>query len=172
MNIVTPTNHTISVQTLAFVDESIVSTSCQFWYPSSVLLKPLLPAAKHKKRSFSPYTGPRIVSLVHTWKELMDLDLFTEQIKKRKGDLSLLKSAFQEAPGVEGDNKLIFEQSLRGVMRDHVRNQVENEVENLAALVVTAVNCAEEGLCYYSAPFLLLSDAFDCITVDLRKKFF
>ena len=102
----------------------------------------------------------------------MDLDLFAEQIKKSKGDLSLLKSAFQEAPGVESDKKSIFEQSLRVVMRDHVLNQVENEVEDLAALVVTAVNCAEEGLCFYSAPFLLLSDAFDCITVDSCEKLF
>lgn len=105
-------------------------------------------------------------------RQRMDLDFFTERIKTHKGDISLLKSAFQEAPGTETDKKSIFEQSLRVAIRDHVLNQEENEVDELAELVVAAVKCAEENLCYYSAPFLLLSDAFDCITVDSCEKLF
>ena len=97
---------------------------------------------------------------------------FAQHILHCNNDLSKLQQAFQQAFGNESDKKSIFEQSFRDVMRDIIVDSHKTAVESCKSLVVLAIHSAEADICYHSVPFLLLSDAFDCITLNLCEHLF
>lgn len=87
-----------------------------------------------------------------------------QSLSKGTGSLSLLQESFKLAPGNENDKRSIFEQSFRDVMRDLLVSS--GRTHSFNSLLSLSVSCAEYQICYHSVPFLLLSDAFDCITLD------
>ena len=99
---------------------------------------------------------------------------FAQNILQFQGDISQLQEAFQQAPGQEGDKKSIIEQSFRDVLKELIlkSDKSSQSVSSFIDLVLLAVKCAEIGICYHSVPFLLLSDVFDCITLDLCENLF
>lgn len=95
--------------------------------------------------------------------------LFTQHILQSKYELSVLQQAFQVASGNDNDKKSILEQSFRDVMRELI---VESTIDSYTSLVRLAISSAESQICYHSVPFLVLSDAFDCITLDRCESLF
>ena len=93
-------------------------------------------------------------------------DFFSKTILNSGVDPSALQKAFSEAPGLENDKKSILEQSFRDVLVDIVKNVESLSISSVTDVIVLAIRCAEEEISYHSVPFLLLSDAFDLITLD------
>ncbi|XP_003382878.1 PREDICTED: THO complex subunit 1-like [Amphimedon queenslandica] len=93
-----------------------------------------------------------------------------QTLKNGASSPSLLQEAFGKASGNDNDKKSIFEQSFRDVLRDLIAK--DPLVSSFSSLVSLSVLCAESQICYHSVPFLLLSDAFDCITLDFCEKLF
>ena len=97
---------------------------------------------------------------------------FHQIILDCNGDPVELKKAFTEAQGLDNDKRSILEQSFRDVMMIFAKNKHNDSVTSMTDLVLLAIKCAEEELCYYSVPFLLLSDAFDMVTLDRCEDLF
>ena len=97
---------------------------------------------------------------------------FCQSILNSRNDPVKLKESFSEAPGLDNDKKSLLEQSFRDVMMDAVRNTESVSVSAMTDLVLLSIKCAEEEICFHSVPFLLLSDAFDMITLDRCEQLF
>ena len=97
--------------------------------------------------------------------------LFSRHISQCNGDITALQKIFKLAGGTENDKRSIFEQSFRDVLRDVIIKD-ENVIQSSKNLIQLAITSAEVQICYHSVPFLLLSDAFDCITLDHCESLF
>ena len=96
---------------------------------------------------------------------------FYQSILNCNGDPAGLKKAFLESTGLDNDKKSIIEQSFRDVMMDSTGKD-SGSVTTMTELLLLAIKCAEEDICYHSVPFLILSDAFDMITLDHCENLF
>ncbi|XP_068679431.1 THO complex subunit 1-like [Montipora foliosa] len=79
-------------------------------------------------------------------------------------DLVDFTSVFQETPGSEQEKKLIVDQ----IFRDLVKEQLVKgkNVERCKCLIKLVIKSAVEGHCSPNLVFILLSDMFDCITLE------
>ena len=105
-------------------------------------------------------------------KETSTRQILADKISKCKGSIAALQKAFQECGDLEVDKKSTCEQSFRDVLKDLIINVDKSTMQPFAELVLLAVQAAELGICFHSVPFLLLSDAFDCLTLDVCEKLF
>ena len=101
-------------------------------------------------------------------------ELFVDCIKQHsdEGDVNALKVLFQESEGSDGDKKSILEQAFRDVLGGIVAPEGELQVSQCTGLVLLAISAAQEGVCYYTLPFIILSDVLECLTLDLCEKVF
>ena len=101
-------------------------------------------------------------------------ELFVQCIKEHsgEGDVSALKDLFQESEGNEGDKKSIVEQAFRDVLGGMVAVEGELQVSQCTGLVLLAISAAQEGVCYHTLPFIILSDVLECLTLDLCETVF
>lgn len=97
---------------------------------------------------------------------------FYQSILNCNGDPEGLKRAFIESPGLDNDKKSIIEQSFRDVIMDSAKDSTSSSVVIMSDLLLLSIKCAEEEICYHSVPFLILSDAFDMITLDRCEDLF
>lgn len=93
-------------------------------------------------------------------------------IKACKGDAETLQAAFVATPGVEADKKSILEQAFRDVLHDKIKVLKPNKMELLTKIVLLANASAELGISFYTVPFILLGDIFDCLTLDVCEEVF
>ena len=101
-------------------------------------------------------------------------ELFVDCIKQCSdgGDTEALKTLFQESEGSEGDKKSILEQAFRDVLGGIVACEGDLQVSHCTALILLAISAAQEGVCYHTLPFIILSDVLDCLTLDLCERVF
>ena len=99
-------------------------------------------------------------------------ELFAQAVKSCKGDVEVLQSVFNEAPGIEADKKSILEQAFRDALRDKLRSLKPSRLDTLNRLILLANASAEQGISLYAVPFILLGDIFDCITLDACEQVF
>lgn len=101
-------------------------------------------------------------------------ELFVDCIKKHSDErnVTALKSLFQESEGSEGDKKSILEQAFRDVLGGIVATEGELQVSQCTGLVLLSISAAQEGVCYHTLPFIILSDVLECLTLDLCEKVF
>ena len=102
-------------------------------------------------------------------KSLECRELFASTIKSCKGDAENVEAAFIDTPGMDIDKKSILEQAFRDVLHEKIKH---NKLNSLTNLVLLANNCAELDISFYTVPFILLSDIFDCLTLDVCEKVF
>ena len=102
-------------------------------------------------------------------------ELFAECIRGREeeGKVEALKVLFQESDGSEGDKKSILEQAFRDVLGGIVSPpDGELEVARCTGLVLLAISAAQDGVCHYTLPFIILSDVLECLTLDMCEMVF
>ena len=102
-------------------------------------------------------------------------ELFVECIKQHcdEGDVEALKILFQESEGSDGDKKSILEQAFRDVLAGIVSPEDHDlQVSQCTGLVLLAISAAQEGVCYHTLPFIILSDVLECLTLDLCETVF
>lgn len=93
-------------------------------------------------------------------------------IRTSKGDPEALQAAFASTPGLEADKKSILEQAFRDVLHEKIKTLKPNKMESLTKLVLLANSSAELGISFYTVPFILLGDIFDCLTLDVCEEVF
>ena len=98
--------------------------------------------------------------------------VLTQAIKSCKGDAETLQVVFLGVPGQEADKKSILEQAFRDVLRDKIRSLKPSKTDTLTRLVLLANTSAQLGISFYTVPFILLGDIFDCLTLDICEHIF
>lgn len=93
-------------------------------------------------------------------------------IRTCKGDAEALQATFIDMPGTEADKKSILEQAFRDVLRDKIRSMKPNKTDTLTRLILLANSSAQLGISFYTVPFILLGDIFDCFTLDVCEHIF
>jgi THO complex subunit 1 len=68
----------------------------------------------------------------------------------------------------EAERKTILDQTFRDALKEKL---LAND-HRLTDLVTLATDCVKEGMCSAALPFILLGDAFDCVTLDVCEKAF
>ena len=99
-------------------------------------------------------------------------ELFASSISSCHGDIQVLKDVFIGVPGMEVDKKSILEQAFRDVLHERILSLQPKETELLTDLVELASSAANLGISFYTVPFILLSDIFDCLTLDICENVF
>lgn len=99
-------------------------------------------------------------------------DQLAHAIKTCKGDPETLQAAFADIPGIEADKKSILEQAFRDILHDKIISLKPHRTEGLTKLVLLANASAELGISFYTVPFILLGDIFDCLTLDICEDVF
>jgi len=89
-----------------------------------------------------------------------------------KNDVEPLQAVFGEAPGQDLDKKSILEQAFRDVLHKKISLLTSNKTKHLTDLVLLSSSAASQGLSFYTVPFILLSDIFDCLTLDVCEEVF
>ncbi len=102
---------------------------------------------------------------------LQGQELFVECIKTCCGDIQALQSLFEETPGNEQDKKSILEQSFRDTLHSVLVSGSLNNTDR-TQLVNLSIAAAQGGICYFTVPFILLGDIFDCSTLDVCEEVF
>ena len=102
---------------------------------------------------------------------LQSRELFSDCIKTCGGDVQALQTLFNDSPGNQQDKKSILEQAFRNRVYD-VITAGANDISASTELVDLAVSSAQYSICYYTVPFILLGDVFDCYTLDICEKVF
>lgn len=98
-------------------------------------------------------------------------ELFASCIRTCGNDAKALKTLFDNTPGNEMDKKSILEQAFRDVLHNEVVSEVV-EIEMCTRLVELSIFSAQLAICYYTVPFILLGDVFDCLTLDTCEEVF
>ena len=103
-------------------------------------------------------------------------ELFAECIRRpeEEGRVEALKALFRESETNEGDKKSILEQAFRDVLGGIVSpaDGADLEVARCTGLVLLAISSAQEGVCHYTLPFIILSDVLECLTLDMCETVF
>lgn len=97
---------------------------------------------------------------------------FASTISTCKGDIEVLQAIFIDVPGMEVDKKSILEQAFRDVLHERILCLQSNKTEHLTDLVLLASSAASLGISLHTVPFILLSDIFDCLTLDVCESVF
>lgn len=97
---------------------------------------------------------------------------FASAISNCKGDIQVLQVIFTNVPGMEVDKKSILEQAFRDVLHERIVSLQSNETECLTDIVLLASSAANLGISFYTVPFILLSDIFDCLILDVCENVF
>ncbi len=100
------------------------------------------------------------------------LTTFVSAISSCKGDAESLHTVFTEAPGSDTDKKSILEQAFRDVLHKRMIMQNVKKTKPLTDLVTLSSAAAMQGVSFYTVPFILLSDVFDCHTLDICEGVF
>ena len=93
-------------------------------------------------------------------------------IKSCKGDAEALQATFNATSGAEADKKSILEQAFRDVLHEKIKHLKPTKKDSLTKLVLLANTSAERGISFYTVPFILLGDIFDCLTLDACEEVF
>lgn len=104
-------------------------------------------------------------------------ELFVECIRQeeeKEGKMEGLKALFQDSEVGDGDKKSIMEQAFRDVLGGLVSqaNVKKTDVSQYTGLVLLAISAARQGVCFYTLPFIILSDVLECLTLDMCQKVF
>ncbi|XP_015763738.1 PREDICTED: THO complex subunit 1-like [Acropora digitifera] len=83
---------------------------------------------------------------------------------KNVEDIADLTSVFQATPGSEQEKKLIVDQVFRDLVKEDVLTA--KNMERCKFLISLVTKSAIEGHCSPNLVFILLSDVFDCITLE------
>lgn len=97
---------------------------------------------------------------------------FASAISTGNGNIEVLQAIFIDVPGMEVDKKSILEQAFRDVLHERIVSLQSNKTECLTDLVLLASSAANLGISFYTVPFILLSDIFDCLTLDICENVF
>ena len=97
---------------------------------------------------------------------------FASAISTCKGDIHVLQAIFIDVPGMEVDKKSILEQAFRDVLHKRIISLQSKNTECLTDLVLLASSAANLGISFYTVPFILLSDIFDCLILDVCENMF
>ena len=97
---------------------------------------------------------------------------FASAISSCKGDVEPLQTVFTEAPGLEIDKKSILEQAFRDVLHKKIVFLNSKKTKQLTDLVMLSSTAATLGISLFTVPFILLSDIFDCLTLDICEEVF
>ena len=103
------------------------------------------------------------------------LVLFQECLLDCEGDAETLQAVFIDTPGGEQDKKSILEQAFRDAIHSVIIKPPPHQevlIKKLNGLVTLSINSAELGVCFHTAPFILLGDILDCVTLDVCDKVF
>ncbi len=98
--------------------------------------------------------------------------VFAHAIKSCKGDAETLQAVFIDMAGMEADKKSILEQAFRDVLHDKIKSLKPNKTDILTRLVLLTNASAQLGISFYTVPFILLGDIFDCLTLDICEHIF
>lgn len=100
-------------------------------------------------------------------------DLFATCIKESENDAQTLEGLFKDTEGMEADKKSILDQAFRDVLREILSEQAGVvDTTECANLIVLSIDSAQLGICYHTVPFILLSDLFDSVTLDMCERVF
>lgn len=98
-------------------------------------------------------------------------ELFVVCIKTCDRDAQVLQTLFNESSGNQQDKKSILEQAFRDCLHDIITTDTGYQPVT-TQLVDLSISSAQLGICYYTVPFILLGDIFDCYTLDTCEKVF
>lgn len=85
-------------------------------------------------------------------------------------DVSAIQSYISSLTGGDVEKKLALDQAFR----DHLQTLIMAEAphSDLTSVVTLSITAAQNNLCSPSLPFLLLTDTFDSVTIDVCNKVF
>ena len=83
---------------------------------------------------------------------------------KDENDETELAEIFQKTPGSEQEKKLVVDQVFRDLVKEAVVNG--GSLERYKLLISLVIKSAIQGHCSPNLVFILLSDVFDCITLE------
>lgn len=83
---------------------------------------------------------------------------------KDENDETELVAVFQKAPGSEQEKKLVLDQVFRDLVKEAVVKGAT--LERYKLLISLVIKSAIQGHCSPNLVFILLSDVFDCITLE------
>ncbi|KAM7435596.1 THO complex subunit 1 [Porites harrisoni] len=91
---------------------------------------------------------------------------FTSCVNNAKdaNDVSDLTAVFQSTPGSEQEKKLVVDQVFRDLVKETMLKG--KNIERCKLLIGLVIKAAVEGHCSPNLVFILLSDVFDCITLE------
>lgn len=115
------------------------------------------------------YTTSKTVNMANS--SLESRELFANCIKTCGNDVKVLKTLFDNTPGNETDKKSILEQAFRDVLQDEIVSDVV-EIQVCTQLIELSIFAAQCAISYYTVPFILLGDVFDCFTLDTCEEVF
>lgn len=102
--------------------------------------------------------------------ERLDFETAREKFKscvnkaKDENDEIELADVFQRAPGSEQEKKLVVDQVFRDLVKEAVVKG--GSLERYKLLISLVIKAAIQGHCSPNLVFILLSDVFDCITLE------
>ncbi len=102
-------------------------------------------------------------------RSLLCRQTFASAIKSCNGDPEILQAVFIDTAGMDVDKKSILEQAFRDVLHEKV---TLINTSALTDLVLLSNSSAELGISFFTVPFILLSDIFDCLTLDVCEDVF
>ncbi|PFX17743.1 THO complex subunit 1 [Stylophora pistillata] len=100
----------------------------------------------------------------------LDFEAVRERLKscvnkaKDESDEAELVAAFQSAAGSEQEKKLVVDQVFRDLVKDSVLKG--GDMERCELLIKLVIKSALQGYCSLNLVFIVLSDVFDCITLE------
>ena len=97
---------------------------------------------------------------------------FVSAVSSCKNDAEPLQTVFNEAPGQDLDKKSVLEQAFRDVLHKKISLLTSKRTKHLTDLVLLSSTAAMQGVSFYTVPFILLSDIFDCLTLDVCEEVF
>lgn len=84
---------------------------------------------------------------------------------KDENDETELAEIFLKTPGSEQEKKLVVDQVFRDLVKEAIL-QVGSNLERFKLLISLVIKSAVQGHCSPNLVFILLSDVFDCITLE------